>query len=131
MLQATTRQRTRRLTSAADATTLHGMAIDFTLPPDVEARLGPISTGLGEIHMWSVHYKPRERASVGDGKQGWQSDGSYLTPDGQRLTTEIERGAYLRTVQDWIIRPQVKTVPGVAGADGIGLLRNGVIDEAS
>ena len=91
-----------------------------SLPPDVEARLGPISTGLGEIHMWSVHYKPRERASVGDGKQGWQSDGSYLTPDGQRLTTEIERGAYLRTVQDWIIRPQVKTVPGVAGVDGIG-----------
>ena len=27
---------------------------------------------------------------------------------------------YLRTVQDWIVRPQMKTVPGVAGADAIG-----------
>ena len=34
--------------------------------------------------------------------------------------TEVERGAYLRTVQDWIIRPQIKSVPGVAGVDAIG-----------
>jgi Cu/Ag efflux pump CusA len=32
----------------------------------------------------------------------------------------LEQTAYLRTVQDWIIRPQIKTVPGVAGVDGIG-----------
>ncbi len=51
---------------------------------------------------------------------GWQSDGSYLTPEGQRLTGELERAAYLRTVQDWIIRPQLKGVPGVAGVDAIG-----------
>ncbi|KOX55707.1 cation transporter, partial [Streptomyces purpurogeneiscleroticus] len=77
--------------------------------------------GLGEIYMWSVHYKkPGEGAPVVDGKPGWQSDGSYLTPEGQRLTTELERSAYLRTVQDWIIRLQIKTVPGVAGVDGIG-----------
>ncbi len=41
-------------------------------------------------------------------------------PEGQRLTTELERSAYLRTIQDWIIRLQIKTVPGVAGVDGIG-----------
>ncbi|KOX55740.1 cation transporter, partial [Streptomyces purpurogeneiscleroticus] len=77
--------------------------------------------GLGEIYMWSVHYKkPGEGAPVVDGKPGWQSDGSYLTPEGQRLMTELERSAYLRTVQDWIIRLQIKTVPGVAGVDGIG-----------
>jgi len=52
------------------------------------------------------------------GKPGWQPDGSYLTPEGQRLKTELEQTAYLRTVQDWIIRPLVKTVPGVAGVDG-------------
>ena len=75
--------------------------------------MGPISTGLGEIYMWSIHYaKPEERKVSPDGKAGWQSDGSYLTPEGQRLATELERTAYLRTVQDWIIRPQVKTVPG-------------------
>ena len=57
---------------------------------------------------------------VRDGKPGWQSDGSYLTPEGQRLTSEFERIVYLRTVQDWIIRPQMKSVPGVAGVDAIG-----------
>jgi heavy metal efflux system protein len=32
----------------------------------------------------------------------------------------VERAAYLRTVQDWIVRPQVKSVMGVAGVDSIG-----------
>ncbi|AWB26128.1 MULTISPECIES: efflux RND transporter permease subunit [Methylobacterium] len=92
-----------------------------SLPPGAEPQMGPISTGLGEIYMWSVHYaKPGEGAPIVDGKPGWQSDGSYLTPEGQRLTTELERSAYLRTIQDWIIRLQIKTVPGVAGVDGIG-----------
>jgi cobalt-zinc-cadmium resistance protein CzcA len=52
-----------------------------------------------------------------DGKPGWQSDGSYLTPEGERLTTELAKAAYLRTVQDWIIRPQMRAVRGVAGVD--------------
>ena len=92
-----------------------------TLPPGAEPHMGPISTGLGEIYMWSIHYaQPKDRKVSPDGKPGWHSDGSYLTPEGQRLATELERTAYLRTVQDWIIRPQVKTVPGVAGVDSIG-----------
>lgn len=63
-----------------------------SLPPGAEPQMGPISTGLGEIYMWSVHYKkPGEGAPVVDGKPGWQSDGSYLTPEGQRLMTELER----------------------------------------
>ncbi|WPP03051.1 CusA/CzcA family heavy metal efflux RND transporter [Methylocella tundrae] len=91
------------------------------LPPGAEPRMGPLATGLGEIYMWTVRYKPRgDGASVEDGKPGWQSDGSYLTPEGRKLTTDFERAAYLRTVQDWIIRPQLKTVPGVAGVDSIG-----------
>jgi len=57
-----------------------------------------------------------------DGQPGWQSDGSYLTPEGDRLTDDFQRTVYLRTVQDWIIRPQMKTVPGVAGADAIAVL---------
>ena len=92
-----------------------------SLPPGAEPRMGPISTGLGEIYMWTVHYKkPGDGTPVRDGRPGWQSDGSYLTPEGQRLASDLERAAYLRTVQDWIIRPQLKTVPGVAGVDAIG-----------
>ncbi len=89
------------------------------LPPGAEPRIGPISTGLGEVYMWTVGFAP-ERSVRKDVDRGWQQDGSYLTPDGERLTSAIERGAYLRTVQDWIIRPQIKGVPGVAGVDSIG-----------
>jgi heavy metal efflux system protein len=88
------------------------------LPPGVEVKMGPISTGLGEVYWWAVEYTPPENPR--DGAPGWQSDGSYLTPEGDRLADELSRLVYLRTVQDWIIRPQMKTVRGVAGADAIG-----------
>jgi cobalt-zinc-cadmium resistance protein CzcA len=47
---------------------------------------------------------------------GWQ----LSHPEGERLTTELEKAAYLRTVQDWIIRPQMRNVEGVAGVDSNG-----------
>ncbi len=89
-----------------------------SLPPGAEPRIGPVSTGLGEIYMWSISLVPKTGDS--GSKSGWQNDGTFLTAEGERLTTEIERGAYLRTVQDWILRPQVRSVPGVAGVDAIG-----------
>jgi len=93
-----------------------------SLPPGAEPRMGAISTGLGEVYMWTVEYEhPRgEGATKTDGAPGWQGDGTYLTPEGERLATPVEQAAYLRTVQDWIIRPQVKSVTGVAGVDTIG-----------
>jgi cobalt-zinc-cadmium resistance protein CzcA len=92
-----------------------------SLPPGVDVRMGPVSTGLGEIYWWAVEYeKPGASAPVQDGQPGWQTDGSYLTPEGERLADDFQRTVYLRTVQDWIVRPQMKTVPGVAGADAIG-----------
>jgi heavy metal efflux system protein len=91
------------------------------LPPGVEVRMGPISTGLGEVYWWSVEYiAPGAGMAARDGKPGWQSDGAYLTPEGERLADDFLRTIYLRTIQDWIIRPQMKSVPGVAGADAIG-----------
>ena len=78
-----------------------------SLPPGVDPAMGPISTGLGEIYMWTVNFKP-------DAKK------DYVTPEGEKLTTEVARAAYLRTVQDWIIRPQIRSVRGVAGVDVIG-----------
>jgi cobalt-zinc-cadmium resistance protein CzcA len=92
------------------------------LPPGVETIMGPIATGLGEVYMYTVEYEhPRgQGATIEDGKVGWQSDGSYLSPEGRRLTTEVELASYLREVQDWIIRPQLKGVKDVAGVDAIG-----------
>ncbi|MBR0664219.1 CusA/CzcA family heavy metal efflux RND transporter [Roseomonas hellenica] len=94
-----------------------------SLPPGAEPRMGPVSTGLGEVFMWTVEYAPEgdpARPAARDGQAGWQSDGSYLTPEGARLTDTAQRLAYLRTVQDWVVRPQIRNVPGVAGVDGIG-----------
>ncbi|HAU1025079.1 TPA: efflux RND transporter permease subunit [Legionella pneumophila] len=66
------------------------------LPPDVETTLGPISTGLGEIFMYTV----TNQANV---------------PISQRYNpTE------LRTIQDWIIKPQLRNVEGVAEVNTIG-----------
>jgi cobalt-zinc-cadmium resistance protein CzcA len=90
------------------------------LPPGAEPIMGAISTGLGEVYMWTVSYMPREQATITDGAPGFQRDGSYLTPEGRRLRSALERTAYLRTVQDWIIRPQLKGLEGVAGVDAIG-----------
>ncbi len=92
------------------------------LPPGAEPKMGPISTGLGEVYMWTVEYEHPDGKGVKvvDGEPGWQSDGSYSTPEGERLTTALEKAAYLRTVQDWIIRPQLKGVKDVAGVDAIG-----------
>src|ERR1700680_4461850 len=72
--------------------------------------------------MYSVEYANPggDGVSIGNGEPGWQSDGSYLADDGERLTDEVGRLAYLRTVQDWIVRPQLKTVPGVADIDSLG-----------
>src|SRR5215203_4604416 len=68
------------------------------LPPGIDPRMGPIATGLGEIFLWTVEAKP-----------------GALTPDGQPYT-----GMDLRTIQDWIVRPQLKTVAGVADVNTIG-----------
>ncbi|UGY15282.1 efflux RND transporter permease subunit [Bradyrhizobium septentrionale] len=88
------------------------------LPQGVEPRMGPTSTGLGEVYMWSVHFSGRPAPA--DGAPGLQSDGRFLSADGQMLQSDVEKDAYLRTVQDWIIKPRIKMVPGVAGVDSIG-----------
>ena len=92
------------------------------LPEGIEPHMGPISTGLGEVYMWSVDYQhPKGQGAEGrEGEPGWQRDGSYLTPEGLKLKTDIELSSYLRTVQDWIIRPQLRTLAGIADIDSIG-----------
>lgn len=77
-----------------------------TLPEGAEPRMGAISTGLGEIYMWTVEYESPEA--------------DFTTPEGRVLKTDVEKATYLRTIQDWVIRPQLKTVRGVAEVDAIG-----------
>ena len=93
-----------------------------SLPPGAEPRMGPITTGLGEIYVYVIEYEHPggKGATVADGKPGWQTDGSYLTPEGALLKADHEKSGYLRTIQDWIVKPQIKTVKDVAGVDSIG-----------
>ncbi|MCI3131001.1 efflux RND transporter permease subunit [Phenylobacterium aquaticum] len=93
-----------------------------TLPAGVQPQIGPVTTGLGEVYMYTVEFANPggKSAKIKDGSPGWQSDGAYLTVEGERLADAVAQASYLRTVQDWIIRPQLRTVNGVAGIDSIG-----------
>ena len=68
------------------------------LPEHVRPELGPIATGLGEIYLWTVDAKPGAK----------KRDGSSYT-----LTD-------LREIQDWVIKPRLKDVPGVVEVNSIG-----------
>ena len=80
------------------------------LPEGVSPSMGPVVTGLGEVYIWTLALEG-EAAEPGV---------PYVTPEGERLVTDAEKATYLRTVQDWIVRPQLLTVPGVAGIDVLG-----------
>ena len=90
------------------------------LPDGVNPEMGPIATGLGEVYMWTVKLQHRADDRHRPGEPGQQPDGSYITPEGERLTTEAEKATYLRTAQDWIVTPLLKNTPGLAGVDSIG-----------
>ena len=68
------------------------------LPLGLQPEMGPIATGLGEIFMFTVDAEPG----------ALNSDGKPLTPTD------------LRSVHDWIIRPQLLRVPGVVEVNPIG-----------
>lgn len=62
------------------------------LPAEIEPAMGPIATGLGEIFMYTVN----------------STDGATHDP------------MQLRTVQDWIVRPQLRQTPGVVEVNTVG-----------
>lgn len=97
------------------------MEIRDSMPSGAEPTMGPISTGLSEVYMWTVDYDPALRETKAkEGELGWQEDGSYLTPEGHSLKNDVELSSYLRTIQDWVIHPQLKGTQGLAGIDSIG-----------
>ena len=73
-------------------------AVKSQLPPGIEPTMGPIATGLGEIFMYSV--EPKAGAKKPDGTEWTPMD--------------------LRTLNDWVVRPQMRTIPGVAEVNSIG-----------
>jgi heavy metal efflux system protein len=95
--------------------------VEEDLPEGAVPVMSPVTTGLGEVLMWTVDYTPFDADNAAaPGQPGWQADGTYLTPEGERLASDRERATYLRTVQDWIIAPQMRSTQGLAGVDTIG-----------
>lgn len=95
--------------------------VEEDLPEGVTPMMSPVTTGLGEVLMWTVDFTPFDPdKTASPGEPGWQANEIYLTPEGERLTTAEERATYLRTVQDWIIAPLMRSAPGLAGVDTIG-----------
>ncbi len=90
------------------------------LPEGVNPEMGPIATGLGDIFMWTVEYRELDQVHHRNGEPGLQRDGSYITPEGDHLVSEADKATYLRTVQDWIVTPQLKSTAGLAGVDSLG-----------
>ena len=68
------------------------------LPAGVDPNIGPISTGLGEIYLWTVETKPGAK----------KPNGELYTPTD------------LREIQDWVIKPQLRNVTGVTEINTIG-----------
>lgn len=73
-------------------------SVRSSLPETVEPELGPIATGLGEIFMYTIEAEP-----------------GAVKSDGSRYTAQD-----LRTLHDWVVRPQLRTVPGVTEVNSVG-----------
>ncbi|MGX2089665.1 efflux RND transporter permease subunit [Xanthomonas axonopodis] len=68
------------------------------IPANIEPTLGPIATGMGEIFSYTIDADPKAR----------KADGTpYTATD-------------LRTLQDWVIRPQLRNIPGVTEVNTLG-----------
>lgn len=68
------------------------------LPAQIAPTMSPVSTGLGEIYQWVLKADPNAK----------KPDGTAYTP------------MDLREIQDWIVRPQLQRVKGVAEVNSIG-----------
>lgn len=68
------------------------------LPDNIDPQMSPISTGLGEIYQWVIKAEPNAK----------KADGSAYT------------AMDLREIQEWIVRPQLQRVAGVAEVNSIG-----------
>ena len=68
------------------------------LPAALEPDMGPVATGLGEIYMYTVDAEP-----------------GATKPDGTPWSATD-----LRTLQDWVVRPQLRNTRGVTEVNTVG-----------
>lgn len=67
------------------------------LPAGVSPELGPVSTGLGEVYQYTLDH-----------------------PDDGERELSVEELTERRTIQDWVVRPMLRSIPGVAEINSLG-----------
>src|SRR3989338_5440435 len=70
------------------------------LPKGIETILGPIATGLGEVYQYTL-----ERSQKPEARSQKEREDDLME---------------FRTLQDWVVRPMLRTVPGVADVNSLG-----------
>ena len=79
------------------------------LPPGTQPKLGPISTGLGEIYFYTLEYR---------------ADATNKPPSRREQLLE------LRTLHDWLVKPAFRSVPGVADIETCGGYEKQIVVQA-
>ena len=73
------------------------MEVRSKLPADIVPTLGPVSTGLGEVFQYTLDHP---------------NDGKSKLSEAELM----ER----RSIQDWVVRPMLRSIPGVAEINSFG-----------
>lgn len=73
------------------------ISVSGTLLPGIEPVLGPVSTGLGEVYQYTLE-----------------------NPDDGKRALTVEELTERRTIQDWVVRPMLRSIQGVAEVNSIG-----------
>ncbi len=86
------------------------------LPQDVEPELGPVSTGLGEIYQYTLesgYYCPTHT-------EVWSEDPGACPQCARPLRCGDVDLMGLRTIQEWLISPQLRRLPGIGEVNSMG-----------
>ena len=89
------------------------MAAKERLPEGLEPVMAPVTTGLGEV----FHYYVEGPSTPQQAQDRQLSTGPHAATDAMVDQTELTDQ---RTLQEWVLRPQLKSVPGVIDVNGMG-----------